>query len=69
METLRERLLTALTTQFDQEAENGVTRMKEGVAPYTRFVHGELERVDKGLRQIDELRQRISELSARVDRT
>lgn len=69
METLRERLLAALTTQFDQEAENGVTRMKEGVAPYTRFVHGELERVDKGLRQIDELRQRISELSARVDRT
>jgi len=68
VETLREKLLTALTTQFGHEAENGVTRMKEGVAPYTRFVHGELERMGRALRQLEGLRQRISELSARVER-
>ena len=42
--------------------------MKEGVAPYTRFVRGELDRVDKAQRRLEELRQRISELSARVER-
>lgn len=68
METLREKLLAALTTQFNHEAENGITRMKEGAAPYTRFVHGELERIDRALRQLEGLRQRISELGARVER-
>ena len=67
METLREKLLAALTTQFNSEAENGVTRMKEGVAPYTRFVRGELDRVEKAQRQLEGLRRRISELSARVE--
>ena len=68
IETLREKLLTALTTQFGFEAENGVTRMKEGVAPYTRFVHGELERMDEAVRRLEGLGQCISELSARVER-
>ncbi len=67
METLREKLSTALTTQFDHETDNDITRLKEGVAPYTRFVHGELERVDKSLGQLEGLRQRISELSARAE--
>ncbi len=68
MQVLREKLHSALTTQFHQEAESSITRMKEGVAPYTRFVHGETERVDKSLRRLDTLRQRIAELSARVER-
>jgi hypothetical protein len=67
METLREKLLAALTTQFNHEAEGDITRIKEGVAPYTRFVHGELERVDKALGQLMGLRQRILELSARIE--
>jgi len=67
METLREKLLAALTTQFNHETENGVTRMKEGVAPYTRFVRGELDRVEKAQHQLGGVRQRISELSARVE--
>jgi small GTP-binding protein len=67
METMREKLLTALTTQFNHEAESDIIRMKEGVAPYTRFVHGELERVDKAQSQLAELRQHVSELSARVE--
>ncbi len=68
METLRQNLMTALTTQFTQEAENGITRMKEGVAPYTRFVHGETERVDRSLRLMDGLRKHIAELNARIER-
>ena len=66
METLRDKLLAALTTQFNHEAENDVTRMKEGVAPYTRFVRGERERVEKAQSQLDSLRQRVSAFKARV---
>ncbi len=68
METLRIKLLDALTTQFNHEAENDITRMKEGIAPYTRFVRGELERVDQALRQIEGLLQRLSALRARLQR-
>ena len=63
---LMERL-AALTTQFGHEAENDVTRMKEGVAPYTRFVRGELDQVEKAQRQLEGVRRRISELNARVE--
>jgi small GTP-binding protein len=67
METLHEKLSSALTTQFNHEAESDINRMKEGVAPYSRFVYGEIERVDKALEQLEGLRQRISELSARAE--
>ncbi len=68
MQALREKLHAALTAQFDQEADSSITRMKEGVAPYTRFVHGETERVDRSLSKLEQLQQRVTELSARVER-
>ena len=68
METLRAKLMDALSAQFNHEAEGDIARMKDGIAPYTRFVRGELDRVDKAQRQIEALLQRISELRARVER-
>jgi len=68
METLRAKLMDALSAQFNHEAEGDIARMKEGIAPYTRFVRSELDRVDKAQRQIEGLLQRISELRARVER-
>jgi len=38
------------------------------VAPYTRFVRGELDQVEKAQRQLEGVRRRISELNARVER-
>jgi small GTP-binding protein len=67
MENLREQLYGTLTAQFNHEAEHDITRMKEGVAPYTRFVHGEVERVNKAFEQLNSIRQRLSELSVRVE--
>lgn len=42
---LRERLMGALTEQFDREVEASVHRIEEAVAPYTRFVRAERERL------------------------
>ncbi len=66
MVALRTRLLGALTTQFGNEADNAIGRMKEGVAPYTRYVASERDRLDKAAATLASLRQRISELRARV---
>jgi len=65
MISLRTKLLSALTTQFSNESENAIVRLKDGVAPYTRYVHSENERIDKATRSLAKLRQNISELRAR----
>lgn len=66
METLRTRLVSALTAQFTTEAETVLARVKDGVLPYTRFVRAERERVDKTLDTLDGLKQRLSALKARA---
>jgi len=43
--TLRRELMAALTTHFDREAERGQKRLAETIAPYTRFVRSESERL------------------------
>jgi small GTP-binding protein len=66
MFSLRTRLLSALTTQFNDESQNAIDRMKDGVAPYTRYVRSEAERIDKAENMLSRLRQKISELRARA---
>ena len=65
MLSLRTKLLSALTTQFNNESENAIARLKDGVAPYTRYVRSERERIDKAENTLARLRQNISELRAR----
>ncbi len=65
MLSLRAKLFSALTTQFSNESENAIARLKDGVAPYTRYVRSERERIDKAENTLARLRQKISELRAR----
>jgi len=65
MGLLRANLINALTTQFNNERENVITRMKDGVAPYTRFVRSERERLENADASLSELRQQLSSLRAR----
>ena len=67
METLRLKLLDALTAQFKSEASQSIARVKDGVAPYTRFVRAERERVEKAQETLRGLRQRLSALQARTE--
>jgi len=65
MLTLRTKLLGALTTLFSNESENAIDRLKDGIAPYTRYVHSEMERINKATSTLSRLRQTLSELRAR----
>jgi small GTP-binding protein len=64
---LRTKLLSALTMQFKDESENAIARLKDGVAPYTRYVRSETERIDKAENTLAKLRQTVSELRARSE--
>lgn len=65
MVSLRTQLISTLTTQFNNESDDAVTRLKEGIAPYTRYVRSERERIDKLASTLSSMRQKISELRAR----
>jgi hypothetical protein len=65
MGMLRTRLLSVLTTQFNNERENVIERMKEGISPYTRFVRSERERIENAEASLATMRQELSSLRAR----
>lgn len=67
MEELRSRLLQALTTQFTNESSSAITRMRDTVAPYMRFVKSERERLDKTQADLKALRGQVAALQARVE--
>jgi small GTP-binding protein len=67
MTTLRTKLLDALTTQFTNESVNALDRMKNGVAPYTRYITSERERIEKTETALKELKQKLSALRARSE--
>jgi small GTP-binding protein len=65
MVALRAKLMDALGMQFTSESERAIARLKDGVAPYTRFIQAERQRLDKTETTLAELHQRISGLLAR----
>ncbi|MGA9532106.1 MAG: dynamin family protein [Anaerolineales bacterium] len=65
MTTLRTRLAGALSTQFRGESESAIARLRDGVAPYTRFIKAERQRLEETASVLSEQQQRISGLKAR----
>jgi len=64
---LRSELMTTLTLHFEKEAARGRHRLDDTIAPYTRFVRSESNRLSSERDQLKELRFRVDELQARVE--
>jgi small GTP-binding protein len=64
---VRARLSAALRTQFRDEIGRSTARMRESVAPYTRFVRAEGEKLRETAARLDELGSAIARLRERVD--
>ncbi len=67
IETMRQQLVAALTTQFDREVERSVTRLREAVAPYTRFVAAEQLRLNTTREALRAAREELGGLQRRVE--
>ncbi|HEY6073217.1 MAG TPA: hypothetical protein VIV15_07475, partial [Anaerolineales bacterium] len=52
-------------TQFNQESQAAVSRLKEGVNPYIRYIRAEHERMEHNATVLENLRQRLSVLRGR----
>jgi hypothetical protein len=64
---MRERLMSALTSQFDHELEHNLVRLREAMGPYTRFVRSERERLADARQSLRGLRDRLHALKERVE--
>jgi hypothetical protein len=69
LENLRQRLMKAIGDSFEQELDHSLQRLREAIAPYTRFVRTEQQKlsgIDTNLGEVNaqfaNIRQRIAEL-------
>jgi small GTP-binding protein len=67
MTKLRATLNDALVYQFNNEREGALSRMREGVAPYMRYVRAERERIESAEASIAEMRKTLATLRVRSE--
>lgn len=68
MAALREKLLATLTEAFDREVEGGARRIEEAVAPYTRFVRAERQRLESARQETAAVAGELERLAREVER-
>lgn len=66
IEMVRQNLSRVLTTQFNSEADRTINRLKEGVAPYYRFVRSEKERLGSVEQSLINASERLKSLQSRI---
>jgi small GTP-binding protein len=64
--TLREKLLSSLTESFGRERDRSQQRVKEAIAPYSRFVRSEGDRLREAEAALASLEDRLEAVSGRV---
>src|SRR5687767_15016056 len=65
---VRTKLSTALREQFQKEIQRSGDRIREGIAPYSRFVRAEGDNLKVVERELGEIGNELASLRARVDR-
>jgi len=64
---MRQQLMGTLTGQFDRELERSLQRINEAIAPYTRFVRAERDRLTETGNELTRIREGLARLRAQVE--
>ena len=67
VQEVREQLMTSLRQQFETEIQGSLVRIRDAMAPYTRFVRAERDRLEASRKELTLGRDDASALSQRVD--
>ncbi len=62
----RETLMSAITEQFHREADTSLARIRETIAPYSRFVRAEGERLEARREELTAAHHALASLTERV---
>jgi hypothetical protein len=65
---VRTRLSTALREQFAKEIERSGARIREGIAPYSRFIRSEGEKLRTVEQELREIQSSLAALRSRIER-
>jgi chaperonin cofactor prefoldin len=65
---LREQLSAAITHRFETELRDSGQRLREGIAPYTRFVRVEREKLDRLSAELQAAQGRARAIRAEADK-
>jgi chromosome segregation ATPase len=64
---MREQLMSALTGQFERELERSLHRIDEAVAPYTRFIRAERDRLTEARDELTRIQEGLARLKAQIE--
>jgi small GTP-binding protein len=65
-EELRRRLVEAMQSALEREIGQSTERVRDAIAPYTRYVRAEGQRLTEQQTALDEVGRRVGELRARI---
>ncbi len=65
---MRHDLMTSLSGHFDEEVERSIARLEAAIAPYTRFVRAERERLTEHRDALARLGGGLADLRSRIER-
>jgi hypothetical protein len=68
IERMRVDLMGGLRAQFQKEVDRSVRNVKDAVAPYTRFVRAESDKLTSMDRDLEEIGARLTQLRTEIDR-
>jgi small GTP-binding protein len=67
VEAMRTKLLATLVLQFEQERARSLQRLQEAIAPYTRFVRAERDRLDTAEADLARIRDGLGRIRAQIE--
>jgi hypothetical protein len=68
IERMRVELMAGLRLQFQKEVDRSVRGVMDAIAPYTRFVRAESEKLNSMDRELEEIGGRLTQLRIEIDR-
>lgn len=64
---LRTQLAQSLRSQFEREIARSVQQINEAIAPYTRFVRAERDKLQETSAELEKVEQRLNQVKARIE--
>jgi hypothetical protein len=67
LEDLRQRLMQSMSEEFDRELGRSLQRLRQAIAPYTRFVRAEQQKLAEIEGELIEVRSALGRVRSRVE--
>jgi small GTP-binding protein len=67
LEDLRQKLMESMSAEFNRELGRSLQRLREAIAPYTRFVRAEQQKLAHVEGELDQIRATLAQVRARIE--